>query len=118
MICRSWVIRAVPAVPAISAARMLLIFVCIRLRAGADCGSGAEPLADGGGRVPVVIAQAYRDGRVPQTEVAAALAAVMSKCAGRSLHRPQTLAGVLPDPRRAASLGPSAMFGPGSCVTD
>jgi len=39
------------AVPAISAVRMLLIFVRIRLRAGA---CGAEPLADEGGRVLVV----------------------------------------------------------------
>ena len=44
------------AVPAISATRMLLIFVCIRLRAGArgaGGAAGAEPLADGGGKVPV-----------------------------------------------------------------
>jgi hypothetical protein len=32
---------------------MLLIFVCIRLRARARGAGGAEPLADGGGKVPV-----------------------------------------------------------------
>ena len=41
------------AVPAISPVRMLLIFVRIRLRAGACGAGGAEPLAEGGGRVLV-----------------------------------------------------------------
>src|ERR1700751_5805555 len=42
------------AVPAISPVRMLLIFVRVRPRAGARGAGGAEPLAEGGGRVLVV----------------------------------------------------------------
>ena len=53
--------------PAISAVRMLLIFVRIGLRAGACGAGGAEPLAEEGGRVlvgpdGVVIAYFLRGG--------------------------------------------------------
>jgi hypothetical protein len=62
--CAFWMMKISTAmrtaVPAISPVRMLLVFVRIRLRAGA-CGAGtggAEPLADGAGRVLVVPAGA------------------------------------------------------------
>src|SRR5579859_995197 len=64
--CAFWVMKISTtmrtAVPAISPVRMLLIFVRIRLRAGACGAGGAEPLAEGGGRVlvgPDGMAMAY-----------------------------------------------------------